>query len=142
MRKNAFRLYIMEVIKLYSKTISVHYNFNERVDFLNGRKIIDFAYDAIISGKCLYMNQKGAFSVYNNLKLNPQNAILMDMFEELLFGNNSSHNRAKDLPKDIISDIKLKLWSIQNIIICNDPDFFKTITQMSEDYTKYEDYYL
>ncbi|HRX14545.1 MAG TPA: hypothetical protein P5087_05995 [Eubacteriales bacterium] len=115
--KDAFRGYVFGTICLWGffKHDKLN-NENFKEGFQWAINVIDKSFDIIIHNQAANYNQKGCFSIYENQMLTPVNAILMDMFELLLFGENcATTNMAKDIPAELIEDMKIKLWSIMSI---------------------------
>ena len=63
--------------------------------------------------------QKGGFSTYSGQILTTYNAVLHDLYEKLIYGNNEKLNRANRWKESTVSQFHISLFSIANILNFN-----------------------
>lgn len=93
----------------------------EKYNYRWAKAVVEDALQIVLSGSSQKYKRKGAFTVYFGQPLTPENCVYMDMFELLFFGDNDfSTNRATELRKDTITEIKTSIWSIFRLLTSND----------------------
>ena len=91
--------------------------------FIWAKNMIEKAFSSIATGSCVNYSQKGAFSVYQNQILTSENRVYMDLFEILIFGDNTKkYNRANDLSDDVQNRIRISLLTLNRLLTTNDAD--------------------
>ena len=116
--RDAFRYYVFtSIISINEIKHDYFTKDNIKNGFLWALEIIDFTFDLITQRKYYGYSQKGLFSTYDMQVLQPATKVFMDMFEELIFGNNNPYkNRIVELSFYTKNLINLKMHSIYFIL--------------------------
>lgn len=112
-------MYILGSIAKYN--VIQHNHFDNDDGFYWAKDYIEKAFVSITTGSCLSYSKKDQFSVYQGQTLTPENKVYMDLFEILIYGdNNWQYNRADDLPESTLNQIRISLYTLNNLLTAND----------------------
>ncbi len=116
-KRNGFRFYVFGSMSELSGQLR-HKKFTDehiREGFPWAIKLIDEAYDVIFGENCSGYKKRGKFNLYIGQTLHPINKVLMDLFEILIYGNNSKEeNRAESLPTTVVDTLKNKMLTLSS----------------------------